>query len=405
MELLKERPDIISFLENVAKEQGMRNYKLTNIQTNKEKEGNMGLIIMATIEETTTNKKLNLVVKAAFLDEDVRQNVPIERAFLNEIYFYTEVYPTFKKFERECGILHGINFVPKCYKTLTDNGKEMLCLDNLKASNFEIFDKNLNLDHEHVSLIFKTYGKFHAYSFAMQDQRPEEYAKLVGKFYNIYCEFLDNPNENIKNYLKGSGKVIEECLIPGEDDEAIEKYKKYVDYGIVQQMIEVVTADCDHSVVLHGDCWSNNMIFKYETENDVKKPIDMRFLDLQVVKVGSPACDLSYALYSGAFKDVYDNLDDYLKIYYESFSSLLKGLGSDPEKLFPFEALKNHWKKYARFGMIMAYGILTVKSPGKKVVQITGDDESSNKLVGEENKNFRRRLRELVKHMAKIDAL
>lgn len=49
-----------------------------------------------------------------------------------------------------------------------------------------------------------------------------------------------------------------------------------------------------------------------------------------------------------------DDVDKFLGIYYESLSSFMKELGSDPEKLFPLSALKEHWRKYSYFGLVMS---------------------------------------------------
>ncbi|RZC41667.1 EcKinase domain containing protein, partial [Asbolus verrucosus] len=230
------------------------------------------------------------------------------------------VYPLFKKFERHHGICEDVEYVPKCLKVSIEEHSEMLALENLKVSGFEVFDKTCFLDHDHISLIFLTYGRFHASSFALRDQQPEEYEKLVGRFSNVYEKLINDETDFYKKLLRTHvTRVMIDCLIPGEDDEIINKFHKYENDGICRIFEEVVTDSSDYPAILHGDCWSNNMI----------------------------------------------NLDYYLKIYYKSFSSFLKKLGSEPEKLFPFEALKEHWKKYAKFGMIMALNILQIKMTDK----------------------------------------
>lgn len=46
-------------------------------------------------------------------------------------------------------------------------------------------------------------------------------------------------------------------------------------------------------------------------------------------------------------------LNEYLEVYYSSFASFVEELGADPLKIYPFEALKADWKKYASRGLIM----------------------------------------------------
>ncbi|KAJ8963391.1 hypothetical protein NQ318_018869 [Aromia moschata] len=53
-----------------------------------------------------------------------------------------------------------------------------------------------------------------------------------------------------------------------------------------------------------------------------------------------------------------EHFEELLVTYYNSFSDFLKSLGGDPEKLFPFSALRVHWRKYSLFGLISALSIL-----------------------------------------------
>ncbi|RZC33919.1 EcKinase, DUF1679, and/or APH domain containing protein, partial [Asbolus verrucosus] len=343
-------------------------------------EGYLAQFFMITIRDTTDDKQLDIALKAAFKDDKIREMVPIRLSFENEVYFYSKVYPLFKRLERDHGVSEDVEFIPKCLKVSMEEKSEMLALENLKVSKFEIFDKMCFLDHEHIGFIFKTYGRFHAYSYALYDQQPEEYENLVGRFYNVYAKFISDKNGFFKKYLRESVNVIKQYLIPGEDDEIINKFQKYENDGINRILHEIVTEECDYSSILHGDCWSNNMMFKYEKTEGGKKLTDMRLLDWQLIKVGSPVCDLSYCLYSGTSKDIFNNLNHYWEIYYESFSSFLKKLGSVPEKLFPFETFKEQWKKYAKFGMIMALGILRVKMTDESDVIDFSDGFSSEEL-------------------------
>lgn len=64
--------------------------------------------------------------------------------------------------------------------------------------------------------------------------------------------------------------------------------------------------------------------------------------------------DFAYFFYTDAPKDILDDLDKYLEIYHQSLSTFLKELGSNPEKVFPLSTVKEHWRKYSKFGLVMA---------------------------------------------------
>ena len=135
----------------------------------------------------------------------------------------------------------------------------------------------------------------------------------------------------------------------------------------------------------------------------------MRLIDFQVLRVGSPVCDLSYCLYSGASKKVLDNLSVFLKVYYGSFSSFVKSMGSDPEKLFPFSALMDHWKKYSRFGLIVSLTVIKEKlTPSEDVIDLTDALEMDGHVLTKQKfdeDGYRKRIRELLLHMCEVDAL
>ncbi|RZC33918.1 EcKinase and/or DUF1679 domain containing protein [Asbolus verrucosus] len=288
MEVLNERPDILTFIKTICQERGIQDYTITNVSMNKKGEGFLAQFFMVTITDTTSDKHLDIALKTAFTDDRIRKMMPIRRSFENEAYFYSKMYPLFKKFEKDHGVSKDVEYVPKCFKESVEEHSEMLALENLKVSEFEIFDQTCLLDHNHISFIFETYGRFHAYSFALCDQQPKKYKKLVGRFNNVFENFLSDENGFFKEYLRRNVKTVRQYLIPGEDDELINKFQKYEDDGINRILHEIATEECDYSGILHGDCWSNNMMFKYEKTEGGKKLIDVRLLDWQLIKVGSP---------------------------------------------------------------------------------------------------------------------
>ena len=190
MEALKASASLTSHIETVSKENGINNYVITDVQTNKKGEGYLGQIFLVNIKDPYGEKQLDIVVKAAFKDEKVRTILPIRMSFLNEIHFYTDVLPTFQKLEEKHGASIQFQFVPKSLKVSAKVQEEMLILENLKPSGFEIFDKKLVLDEDHVRLILKKYGRFHGYSFVLRDQNPAVFERLSKGCCNIYEEIL-----------------------------------------------------------------------------------------------------------------------------------------------------------------------------------------------------------------------
>lgn len=60
-------------------------------------------------------------------------------------------------------------------------------------------------------------------------------------------------------------------------------------------------------------------------------------LDFQLARCASPVLDLSFLIYSCTLKSFRDQyFDDTLKIYHSELSNAIKLLGSDPDKIYPW---------------------------------------------------------------------
>lgn len=87
-------------------------------------------------------------------------------------------------------------------------------------------------------------------------------------------------------------------------------------------------------------------------------------------------------------------------------------LGSDPERLFPFELMQDHFRKFARYGLIMASVLLPVitqdrgsgfdsEDMAEKVIEMKDLDMDSI-YSGSSRKKFYHRLRDVVVDMARL---
>jgi hypothetical protein len=93
-----------------------------------------------------------------------------------------------------------------------------------------------------------------------------------------------------------------------------------------------------------------NIVFQ---DNNKTKLSDVCFLDFQLSRLASPVYDLSYFLFTCLSEDDIPNFDEIVNVYYESLSEFLRKLGSDPDKMFPFEELQKQWKRFSLFGLTM----------------------------------------------------
>lgn len=75
------------------------------------------------------------------------------------------------------------------------------------------------------------------------------------------------------------------------------------------------------SVLNHGDLWVNNILFKYNE----KKPIDVVFVDYQMVYYSSPGIDTNFFLCTSPMNNVREKCyDTFIDIYCQSMLKTLK---------------------------------------------------------------------------------
>ena len=78
-------------------------------------------------------------------------------------------------------------------------------------------------------------------------------------------------------------------------------------------------------VLLHGDCWSNNLMFRYDSITG--KPAEVMFIDLQICQEGDPFKDLNYSLYANTTQELRKkHLSSLLHLYYDTFEQICKRL-------------------------------------------------------------------------------
>lgn len=88
-------------------------------------------------------------------------------------------------------------------------------------------------------------------------------------------------------------------------------------------------------------------------------------------------------------------------------------LGSDPEKLFPFDLMQQHFRKFARYGLLMATGLLPmITADSGNVVNLdnffedinNGKEVDSSVFVSDASrKRLNKRLRDVVVDMVRLN--
>lgn len=258
-DLIELTIEIEALLHSVAYSENIDNYDGIFDTNSLRGDGFLGEFFIATILDRDNNSIIEVAIKKAFKNKQKRTELNIEIAFLNEVLFYSKIFPILNKLQTE-SMEEPFVEIAKFYYGTTEEWYEALVLENLKTRGYIMRNKSDLLDEEHASLIFKTYGKFHALSFALKDLNGEEYHELVKEIKDFIQ--ISFSSKQYKFFLNGIGQEAFGALETEEYSDVFEYCAKYRE-NIMDEFLKKGIYKGDYGVINHGDCWSNNMMFKY----------------------------------------------------------------------------------------------------------------------------------------------
>ncbi|GJQ82634.1 hypothetical protein Trydic_g19652 [Trypoxylus dichotomus] len=352
------------------------------------------------VEIIRSTETIKLFVKYA-LDFKISKEMSIDKIYGNEIYFYDVVFPAYRKFLGEKDVQDGFRHAPKCYGS---SAKNVIALENIKDKGFTLFDRRTIMDDNHITLVLKTFAKFHATSFAFKDQDRENYDKLVAGWDGDVIGVLskDSPIRKMwTNLIRDDLKKLD----PVKDREILDRCDAE---SLANFIIDIRQCRDENSIFTQGDCWCNNMMFKYENGNKTN-PMDIMLVDWQLFRPLSPVFDISYFFYTIASEASLAKLDSYLETYYGELTDQLKRMGSDPEVVYPKKIFYKEWKQYCKFGFGMAFMLIKVmlvkKDEVPKFDEFDFEKSESHELFSkfDNEAEYVRRLRTLAQFMVDRD--
>ncbi|XP_018321913.1 uncharacterized protein LOC108734748 [Agrilus planipennis] len=391
-------------VKEIAKENKFVNPKTTIFET--VKNGYLGIPHKISIEETNKSggkgKSLHLFLKSA--PTGSRDVLPFRDAFLNEITMYEEVLPTFFKFQKEKGVKEPFESITKCYKSCSVENQELLIFDDLTKHNFLLWDKVVPMTKKSIEFVVKQSAKYHAVSFAIREQRFDVFNKLTSKLslraFHDFCK-----SSSILQTLVVNAQFALKCFDPRADEQIYNKFNHFLENDLKETALG--NSGGNDVVIIHGDSWCNNFMFKFKDPNNPDDVEEMKFLDWQFSRLASPVIDLSYFFYCNGPQEAFDNLEHYMKLYHNTLGTSLKDMGTDVEKVFPYSTFKNHWRKYAKFGLAVACTLINIYyNPNhNEALNISELMESGSNFAETfanseilDNQTYKKRMRGVVTH-------
>lgn len=350
-ELEKELDKILT---EVADSQNLKNYEVhANINADYG-DGFVALFFTGEVKNKETGELINVAIKKA-PDIDFDYNL----VFKNENLFYSTIFPVLESLQEEANVSKPFDNVPKYFCAGMEPRKQFIAMEYLTPLGYGMFDKKEIFDKEHLEFIFKLYGKFHAFSYVLRNKNLEKYQEIIKQCSNIFPNLAEFAADKIAEAISEIVKNLN----------STDKYKEICEAGqfLAEHAKKIFLKESkyngDIKCITHGDCWSNNMLFKYL---ESRKLVDVKLIDFQLCRESTPVHDLSYFFYSGASKKDFDNLEYYLEIYYKEFSEFSQELRLDLKELFSFQVFLNEWKENALIGIMLGIWLWRMKLVSKE---------------------------------------
>lgn len=258
-----------------------------------------------------------------------------------EIYMYSTILPTFHEMlQEEC-------LAPTFYFS---DDKHAMILKDISKSGYRTCDRRLQLDFEHSVCVLKRLAKFHAVSVKMQKISPHILSDMMYKSPLDDCFDSDDMRSFFCERFASAFHEVEPEFVEERAEEL--NYYKGRFMGLVKQEMEVKRSS--FNVLNHGDMWTNNILFKYNKYEDVE---DVKFIDFQLCRWGSPAFDLMYFLLTCVRFEIFEKYFDLLlEIYATALSRMLKYLQCDC--VYSIDDLRRDIENKSNYGVfLLSYAV------------------------------------------------
>ncbi|XP_022901646.2 uncharacterized protein [Onthophagus taurus] len=267
--------------------------------------------------------------------------------FENEILFYNKVWPCLDAFQKSKNVQNPLDIVPECLSAFTDGKNDFIALTDLCYSKYGGLPRNTSLNFEQTIEIIRTFGKFHAISLALNDQKPDEFKKIISTLQETYFdEKFRSWYTPVMNKLL---PVLRDSIEKELSKEYLDKFEELIKRDIYKECCKICK---NHTVlcgVTHGDCWAPNFLVKTTETNQ----FDVKIIDYQLTRCAPVVTDLTFFLYICVDPVIRDkNWDELIKIYSNSVSEYLNELGSNP-RIINVDIVEDAMKKIGMFTFLM----------------------------------------------------
>ena len=228
----------------------------------------------------------------------VRNSYNGDDAFRNEILAYSTVVPLLNQVTLKQPLPY-----PRClYSGLDDKGHSVIILEDLRGQSFHTGNRLQLLTLSQCRAVVNKFAQLHATSMVLRIVRPGDFESACHSL-NDYM-FGEEKTNSMPGFFERMLRLVLDTLPQlngdGRLSEAIAFFERHFSnyqlFSVAQRLVCGETGE-DLVAICHGDSWQNNFMFR-RIPGDNEEQEEVRFLDLQIMRLACPVLDLLHFLYT-----------------------------------------------------------------------------------------------------------
>jgi hypothetical protein len=272
--------------------------------------GFLSSLLRVSCEKKEDNETLNLIIK--LLPEDpLMRTIVLQKEFdKSEIQCYQKLLPSLGSVVPEL-IPFFCPFFNGTFRTQDGVYKSVLILQDLKPYNYFTVGFGEEMKSEQLAGGIDFLVKLHFAGSRLE----QDLGKPLSSIYNFLDRDVEEQREMFLEMFKDGLLQLDKLLsVDSELDGMREPYSSLVQY--TPCILKLISTKCSESpVLIHGDPWSNNILFNEDPQ------MNMKVIDWQLVGYKDPTVDIGVYIISSlpTHQITKENVYKYLKIYYDSY--------------------------------------------------------------------------------------
>lgn len=182
-----------------------------------------------------------------------------DMVFLKEGKFYTVLLPLLDSELKSAG--QESLRMPRCLHTVWEDHESQLFLEDLRLRHFKMYDRKKPLSVAHASLTVRELARLHAASVLLLSRLQGEAPSLTFLSWSM-SNYSQETNNAFEAIISGSLQTASELAGAAGRKDMEEWFSNLAPRG--PALLTALTHLAQpFDVIGHGDCWVNNLLFRY----------------------------------------------------------------------------------------------------------------------------------------------